>query len=617
MSLFRRDWIHTSHAIAWWIVGALALLLFTTLGVGSVLYERAYDGRIFPGVTIGAIDVGGLTRDDATSLVQTAVDAHLNNGLHFLLDDITIELNPIVIAPADPDLSYLLVDIPVAPVVDSAFAYGRTNGTKQQWTDRLEAARRGVRLSFSASLDRDALVRALLDNAGNRLQDPVSPQLIRELREGNTFWDVLPGREGRTIDVDVLIAAVRMNAAGLDSAPITLPTRTTPPPFTADEVRAVLPGINAALQRAPLSLVYARRQWGLTTETIAPWITIDNRGALTLDRERIDAYLNATIAPSVEIAARDARLRIDPVSSRVYEFQSARDGIAIERELLATTLQAALFGSHVPLIEIPIAVALPRTALGETNELGIAELLGQGRTSFAGSPSNRRHNISIGTGLLNGVLVPPGKIFSTVGAASPFDETNNYKTELVIKGNRTIPEYGGGLCQVSTTLFRTALDAGLPIVERRNHAYRVSYYEPPVGMDATIYGPKPDFRFRNDTENHLLLVTRVDGSELAYEIWGTNDGRTARTTEPEVFNFVEPPPKKIVETTDIPPGEENCLERAHTGADAKFTYTVTYPDGRVAEEEFKSHYRPWQAVCLIGVEPETTAPEDAMSPPPR
>lgn len=202
-----------------------------------------------------------------------------------------------------------------------------------------------------------------------------------------------------------------------------------------------------------------------------------------------------------------------------------------------------------------------------------------------------------------------------MGAVSPFTAETGYKPELVIKGSRTIPEYGGGLCQVSTTLFRTVLATGLPVTERANHAYRVPYYEPPVGMDATIYGPKPDFRFVNDTGHHLLLRTRIEGDELIYELWGTNDGRAAQTSEPEVYNFVSPPPAKTVETTDLSPGKKKCTERAHTGADAKFTYTVTRADGTKDERIFKSHYRPWQAVCLIGVKPQAEPrPEVEASP---
>jgi vancomycin resistance protein YoaR len=171
---------------------------------------------------------------------------------------------------------------------------------------------------------------------------------------------------------------------------------------------------------------------------------------------------------------------------------------------------------------------------------------------------------------------------------------------------------GGGLCQIGTTAFRGVLASGLPITQRRNHSYRVRYYEP-VGTDATIYDPAPDFRFLNDTPHHILIHAYTAGDEVIYEFWGTEDGRSAiykgveevtdvADLKPRVYNVSAPPPTKLIETLDLPPGQKKCTESAHAGADAAFTYLVTYPDGTVKEETFTSHYRPWQAVCLVGVE---------------
>lgn len=245
-------------------------------------------------------------------------------------------------------------------------------------------------------------------------------------------------------------------------------------------------------------------------------------------------------------------------------------------------------------------VAAQATAENIQN-LGIVELVAEGRTNFAGSPVNRRHNIKIGDDLLNGLLIKPGAEFSLIKAIGPVDATLGYRQELVIKENRTIPEFGGGLCQIGTTMFRLVLNAGLPIVERKNHSYRVRYYEPPVGMDATIYEPKPDFRFKNDYAGYLLLQTRIEGDDLIFEFWGKKDGRTVDLSKPRVFNVVSPPEQLTIETTDLKPGETKCTEKAHVGSDAEFTYTVRYADGRTEQETFKSHYKPWRAVCFVGV----------------
>jgi vancomycin resistance protein YoaR len=202
---------------------------------------------------------------------------------------------------------------------------------------------------------------------------------------------------------------------------------------------------------------------------------------------------------------------------------------------------------------------------------------------------------------VNGSLIAPGEEFSLLKTLGVIDGENGWFPELVIKGNETKPEFGGGLCQIGTTTFRAALNSGLDITMRQNHSYRVRYYEP-AGTDATIYDPLPDFRFINDTGHYILINTDIKGDNLIFEVWGTKDGRSVNPIKSRVYNIVAAPPMKLVETLELPPGKKKCTETEHAGADAEFTYKVTYADGKVGEEIFKSHYRPWQAVCLIGVE---------------
>jgi len=141
----------------------------------------------------------------------------------------------------------------------------------------------------------------------------------------------------------------------------------------------------------------------------------------------------------------------------------------------------------------------------------------------------------------------------------------------------------------------------LPITERQNHSYRVSYYEP-AGTDATVYSPKPDLRFINDTGHYILLLGEVSGHTLSFTVWGTKDGRKIIQTKPVIYNIVKPAPRKLIETEDLEPGKLKCIEQAHNGADTYFDYIVTYPNGETKSKRFQSHYVPWQEVCLIGKE---------------
>jgi vancomycin resistance protein YoaR len=192
-----------------------------------------------------------------------------------------------------------------------------------------------------------------------------------------------------------------------------------------------------------------------------------------------------------------------------------------------------------------------------------------------------------------------------VEALKPFTAEAGYRPELVIKGNKLLPEIGGGACQIGTTTFRAALSSGLEITQRRNHSFAVSYYNDENGLpgaDATIYDPWPDFKFINNTPAHVLIQTHVEGDELIYEFWGTSDGRQASTTKPAILARQSAPPTNYIETTDLPVGTTSCSGSNVPGYTTTFTYTVVMPDGEEKVENFDSYYKPWQKICLVGVE---------------
>ncbi len=323
------------------------------------------------------------------------------------------------------------------------------------------------------------------------------------------------------------------------------------------------------------------------------------------------------LAGAVNTAPQDAVLRFNADKTEVVEFVPQRSGRSVNIEestqLIAETFFEKAFqedAGDVVRVALVVDEAIADIELEELNDLGIKELLAIGESDYAGSPTNRRHNIEVGRKSYDGILLAPGEEFSALRYLGAVDASNGYLPELVIKGNETVPEYGGGLCQVSTTMFRAALNAGLDITARRNHSYTVSYYSP-IGTDATIYDPAPDFRFKNDTGHHILIHTINDRtrSKLVYEIWGTSDGRKIETTTPVTYDWVAAPPTKIVETTDLPPGTKKCTESAHAGVKAYFDRFITRADGTKDEERFHSTYRPWQAVCLVGVESLSTDEE--------
>ncbi|HMQ01979.1 MAG TPA: VanW family protein [Candidatus Doudnabacteria bacterium] len=218
-------------------------------------------------------------------------------------------------------------------------------------------------------------------------------------------------------------------------------------------------------------------------------------------------------------------------------------------------------------LEISIKTTQPTRALADLNELGIKELIGRGESKFTGSPANRRHNIRVGNNKMRGLIIKPNEEFSFNKYLGPVEASAGFLPELVIKGFETIPELGGGLCQVSSTTFRAAMHAGLPITQRRNHSYAVQYYSP-QGTDATIYPGVIDLKFTNDTGNHILIWPYIVGDILYFDFYGTRDGREVKLNEPQTFN-----------------------RQANGAMQASWSRTVT-KNGKTETHRFSSNYKP-------------------------
>lgn len=310
-----------------------------------------------------------------------------------------------------------------------------------------------------------------------------------------------------------------------------------------------------------------------------------------INKEPVEAVFNFENGRVSEFTASENGREVD-------EFQLNEKILAKGRQVLNANEKKRIF------IPVPIKILEPELTTDKVNEMGIRELIGEGTSTFRGSISSRIFNVNLGASRVNGVLVPPGEEFSFAEAVGDVSSLTGYKQAYVISGGRTVLGDGGGICQVSTTLFRAALDAGLPITERHPHSYRVSYYEQdsPPGIDATVYVPTVDLKFKNDTNNHILVQSIVDLEELrlTFQIYGTDDGRVSVINTPVVSNIRPAPEAKFEDDPSLPAGQVKQVDWAAPGASVYFTRTVT-KDGKILHSDnFSSNYRPWQAVYLRG-----------------
>ena len=231
-------------------------------------------------------------------------------------------------------------------------------------------------------------------------------------------------------------------------------------------------------------------------------------------------------------------------------------------------------------------------------------MVGKGISYFRGSIPSRIHNIQLASLKMNGILIPPGETFSFNKTLGDVSQSTGYQEAYIIKEGRTILGDGGGVCQVSTTLFRAVLNAGLPILERHAHAYRVSYYEQnsDVGLDATVFDPTADLKIKNDTLAHLLIQTQFDpkNSRLTFELYGTSDGRKITLSKSRIWDQTPPPPDLYQDDPTLPPGKVKQIDWKAWGAKVAFDYKVERNGEILQNRTFYSNYRPWQAIYLRG-----------------
>jgi len=461
------------------------------------------------------------------------------------------------------------MEISLTETLDEAYRVGRTGNVAQRIAEQIRAALLGHTVELSVSFDEKEFDR-FVTNVFGPLHTPAQNASYSYNTTADSFDFVAP-QEGTVIDLALLQNDLRNRAQSLSSEEITVVRKDQQPISATTGTQEALAQAQAILARG-MTLATQDDSWKVSDEDLALWIVFepqktsagDYELTVSFDQDAIESYL-AELAPGLNTPARDAQFAI--VNGRVEAFQLERPGYqlrlvqsaeVVRQALLADAKRATLLFDTTP----------PSISIGDIENLNINALLGRGESDFAGSPANRIHNIKVGSNKYQGMIIASGEEFSFNQILGEVDSANGYLPELVIKNNQTVPEYGGGICQVSTTLFRAAIYAGMDITARQNHSYVVRYYGTP-GFDATIYPPFPDMRFRNNTPGHILIQYRIVGTKLIFEIYGQDDGRNVEVIGPTLYDQ-----------------QENGAVKAW------LKQTVTNSSGAVFEEQtFYSNYR--------------------------
>lgn len=412
--------------------------------------------------------------------------------------------------------------------------------------------------------------------------------------------EVSLGENGQEMDERELMQRIRRFLNLPEEAGVEMPVRKLLPKITAEQA-GQLKLRAEKLAGKTIIVKNSEEEWRIGAEQIITWLEVDEWKKMD-----IEGWV-ATLAAGVDRLPQNAHFRY--INGRVEEFAPAKNGVVVKQGELVSLLVGYLVslendGQKEITIDIPSVAAEPAIKTGEVNTLGIKELVGRGESNFAGSIPNRIFNIKKAAGYMNGILVGPGEIFSFNKYVGDISAAGGYRQAYVIKEGRTVLGDGGGVCQVSTTLFRAILAAGVPIEERTAHAYRVHYYEKDSqpGFDATIFTPEVDLKFKNDTPAYILIQTTVDEArnKLTFELYGAGDGRKVEISKSRVWDVTPPPPALYQDDPTLSKGVVKQVDWAAWGAKAAFDWKVTRGADVLQERTFYSNYRPWQAVFLKG-----------------
>lgn len=571
---------------------SVAVLVFVGLGSLSA-YAFYISDKILPNTLVSGVQVGGLSREVALRKLSDQQEEFSKKDLSLFFEEKTWNL-----ASTDLKLSFNN-----QPTIDQVYAIGKQGRIKQQVFDYLSSLVRKTSTTVA--------VNPLSDEAKKNLSEKVLKEIEIDVSETSLSFvpgkvEILPGKAGQKLDYDIFRNSLESSFASGDKK-IGLVLTPFQPEITAEQAepaRVVAERILSSdwvLKNDPKSVTF-------TTAEISKW--------LGSEVERVDG-----VATGLKLTLKDDELKklitdfakksdTQPVNAILKQeggalvvSRPAQEGRKMELDpTISLALKSISEGleDHVIIAQAKVAPADLRA--DNIAELGLKEQLGQNTTDYSGSPTNRKLNIELGQRSLNGALVKDGETYSTTTELGPVDRAHGYLPELVIKGNRTIPEDGGGLCQVSTTLFRAVLDAGLPVVARTNHSYRVGYYERNIGpgLDATVYIPNPDFKWKNDTGNAIYIQSYVVGTKITFELFGTRDGRSSRIDGPTITENLPVGEPIYADTDTLFVGETKQVETAHNGARTTATYTVTRNGEQINQQVFNSYYRPWPAQFLRG-----------------
>ena len=555
----------------WLAISIVAVVLAST--VIWVSWNSWYlRNRFAWNIEIAGTDVGGMTISEARSALEQKTYQYQRQAFIVKTDDGSF---PIVHASVGPDFG-------IHDVLANAYAVGHSDDVKDNHLERFASNFKKRTFRLSASFDANHFLNILRTRIPLLATD--SPKDAQVKLIGSDFV-VTEGREGYGFDEGNAIASYSRMLEHFESDVLQLKIQREAPDIDLKMALRARRMASYLVHRRLMPIYsydgYNYDRWTIELWSRRNWVEfkkVREAGNYflypVLKSDKLTRELNTRIAPYMYRAKED--VRIENVNGQPVAVGVAKDGYyldvprsikKINRAIMTSELDTS--GNYSVILEV---AHLKGGVANPENEFGISEVLATGVTDFFGSPENRKFNINHASKNFHNVFLKPGEKFSFIQHMGKVDSTTGYAKELVIiNGDSTEPQYGGGICQVSSTLFRTVFFAGLKVLKRTNHSFEVKYYLP-AGLDATVFDPAPDLVFQNDTENLLLIQNLVDlnRTKMYFKIYGKNEGRHLSFDGPYMDGSV---------------GEKEEHYQVTWYRDIEF------PDGKTRRDKFISIYR--------------------------
>jgi vancomycin resistance protein YoaR len=588
---------HRAARVVIQLLATFVLLLLLSAIAGLIALDRAYSGRIITNVAIQGLDLSQLEPGVARAALRSRY------GM-FLKAPITFEFEGRTWRPTPEQIGVRLM---IDDAVDRAYGAGRGADLFTSIPEALAIWRNGLDLPVQLVVDQRQLQQYLAGIARDIERAPQNASL--QVLKGQLISS--PATIGRQLLIDDTVHASMVGFQNLQPQTITLRTRALHPLIEDTGIAEAQHQLSGLLQGSA-TLKAANQSWTWSREELGALVQIARVPSNDGQTQRLVAMLDRTMlerqiqpfSKAIDLAPIEPRLHFTAKGLQIT--RAGQNGAQLEVAQAVDQLNVALWQNERT-VELPVTILQPQARPDTLAKLGIDELVAQGKSSFEASAAYRVTNIQAGARQMEGVLIAPGQEFSFDQTVGAIDESNGFTEGYAIIDGRTQQEWGGGVCQVSTTVFRAAFWAGIPITERNQHSFRIRWYEKfePIGMDAAIFtGPNGyDLRFVNDTGHWLLMETVVDTTNevLTVNLYGTKSNREVIQTQPVITKEIPAPTKpRYVNDPKLPAGTLKQTDTARGGMDVQVGRIVKENGAVLYKDTFFSRFQPWPNIYARG-----------------